>query len=268
MFARFVPSPFGKGGFVSFSANHSAAFSAREDFIQDLRNDTRSMSMARSSVTIFMQQVYLWMTAALGVTAVTAYLTASSPALLGLFFGGGMLMPIILMVAIFGLVIYLSAAIHKLSAGAATGFFLLYSALMGFWLAPVLLVYSGASVARAFMVTAGMFGGMSVFGMVTKRDLSGMGSFLMMGLWGIILASIVNIFLKSTQMDFVISVVGVIVFTGLTAWDTQKLRQMGETAPIEDSVAIRRGAILGALSLYLDFINLFLMLLRLFGNRD
>ena len=230
--------------------------------MQDLRNDTRS------SVTIFMQQVYLWMTAALGVTAVTAYLTASSPALLGLFFGGGMLMPIILMVAIFGLVIYLSAAIHKLSAGAATGFFLLYSALMGFWLAPVLLVYSGASVARAFMVTAGMFGGMSVFGMVTKRDLSGMGSFLMMGLWGIILASIVNIFLKSTQMDFVISVVGVIVFTGLTAWDTQKLRQMGETAPIEDSVAIRRGAILGALSLYLDFINLFLMLLRLFGNRD
>lgn len=132
----------------------------------------------------------------------------------------------------------------------------------------MLLVYSGASVARAFMVTAGMFGGMSVFGMVTKRDLSGMGSFLMMGLWGIILASIVNIFLKSTQMDFVISVVGVIVFTGLTAWDTQKLRQMGETAPIEDSVAIRRGAILGALSLYLDFINLFLMLLRLFGNRD
>ena len=104
--------------------------------------------------------------------------------------------------------------------------------------------------------------------MITKRDLSGMGSFLMMGLWGIILASIVNLFLKSTQMDFIISVVGVIVFTGLTAWDTQKLRQMGETAPIDDSVAIRRGAILGALSLYLDFINLFLMLLRLFGNRD
>ena len=236
--------------------------------MQDLHNDTRSMSMARSSVTIFMQQVYLWMTAALGVTAVTAYFTASSHALLALFFGNGLLMPILLMVAIYGLVIYLSAAIHKLSAGAATGFFLLYSALMGFWLSPVLLAYSGASVARAFLVTAGMFGGMSVFGMITKRDLSGMGSFLMMGLWGIILASIVNLFLKSTQMDFIISVVGVIVFTGLTAWDTQKLRQMGETAPIDDSVAIRRGAILGALSLYLDFINLFLMLLRLFGNRD
>ena len=100
--------------------------------MQDLHNDTRSMSMARSSVTIFMQQVYLWMTAALGVTAVTAYFTASSHALLALFFGNGLLMPILLMVAIFGLVIYLSAAIHKLSAGAATGFFLLYSALMGF----------------------------------------------------------------------------------------------------------------------------------------
>lgn len=236
--------------------------------MHDLRNDTASMSMARSSVAIFMQQVYLWMTAALGVTAVTAWFTAGSETLLNFFFGGGMMMPILLMVGIFGLVIYLSAAMHRLSAEAATGFFLLYAALMGFWLAPVLLVYSGSSVARAFFVSAGMFGGMSVFGMVTKRDLSGMGSFLIMGLWGVVLASIVNIFLKSAQMDFVLSVIGVIVFTGLTAWDTQKLRQMGETAPLEDSVAIRRGSILGALTLYLDFINLFLMLLRLFGNRE
>ena len=236
--------------------------------MQDLRNDTRSMSMARSSVAVFMQQVYLWMTAALGVTAVVAYLTATSRSMLMLFFGNGMLVPIVLLVAIFGLVFFLSSSIHRLSSGAATGFFLLYAALMGFWLSPVLLAYSGASVSRAFVVTAGMFGGMSVFGMITKRDLSGMGSFLMMGLWGIILASIVNLFLKSSSMDFVICVIGVIVFTGLTAWDTQKLRQMGETAPIEDGVAIRRGAILGALALYLDFINLFLMLLRLFGNRD
>ena len=236
--------------------------------MHDLRNDTGSMSMARSNVAVFMQQVYLWMTAALGVTAVVAAFTASSPAALQFFFGGGMMVPIIMTLAMFGLVIYLSAAIHKMSASAATGFFLLYAALMGAWLAPVLLVYSGATVSRAFFVTAGMFGGMSVFGMVTKRDLSGMGSFMMMGLWGIILASIVNIFMKSTQMDFVISVIGVIVFTGLTAWDTQKLRMMGENAPVEDSVAIRRGAILGALTLYLDFINLFLMLLRMFSNRE
>ena len=224
-------------------------------------------SYSRSNVAVYMQQVYLWMTVALGVTAFAAVFTASNMAIMQFLFTNTIMM-ILLMVAVIGLSMFITARMHVLSAGTATGLFLLYSVLMGVFLGPVLLVYTGSSVAQAFIVTEGMFGGMSVFGMVTKRDLSGMGSFLMMGLWGIILASIVNIFLKSTQMDFVISVVGVIVFTGLTAWDTQKLRQMGETAPIEDSVAIRRGAILGALSLYLDFINLFLMLLRLFGNRD
>ena len=177
-------------------------------------------------------------------------------------------MPILMIVAIFGLVIYLSAAMHKLSAGAATGFFMLYAALMGIFLGPVLLVYTHSSVTQAFVVTAGMFGGMSLYGTVTKRDLTGMGSFLIMGLWGIILASIVNIFLRNSARDFAISVIGVIVFAGLTAYDTQKLRAMGESAPLDDSLAIRRGAILGALSLYLDFVNMFLMLLRLFGNRN
>ena len=132
----------------------------------------------------------------------------------------------------------------------------------------MLLVYTHSSVTQAFVVTAGMFGGMSLYGTVTKRDLTGMGSFLIMGLWGIILASIVNIFLRNSAMDFAISVIGVIVFAGLTAYDTQKLRAMGESAPLDDSLAIRRGAILGALSLYLDFVNMFLMLLRLFGNRN
>ena len=235
--------------------------------MNDLRDQTQPLVRARSAASGFMQHVYLWMTAALGVTAVAAYVTATSPTVLQLFYGN-MFMAILMIVAIFGLVIYLSAAMHKLSAGAATGFFMLYAALMGIFLGPVLLVYTHSSVTQAFVVTAGMFGGMSLYGTVTKRDLTGMGSFLIMGLWGIILASIVNIFLRNSAMDFAISVIGVIVFAGLTAYDTQKLRAMGESAPLDDSLAIRRGAILGALSLYLDFVNMFLMLLRLFGNRN
>lgn len=234
---------------------------------QDL-TDSLGGARIKSRATVFMQQVYLWMTAALTATALSAYFTASSPTMLQAIYGNGWLGPIVLIVAVFGLVMYLSANMQNLSSGAATGFFLLYATLMGVLLGPTLLVYTSASVSTAFFTTAGMFAGMSIYGTVTKRDLTGMGNFLMMGLWGIILASIINIFLQNSMMDFVISIVGVIVFTGLTAYDTQKIRQMGESAPLNDATAIRRGAILGALTLYLDFINLFLMLLRLFGNRD
>ena len=144
-----------------------------------------------------------------------------------------------------------------------------YAAVMGAALAPVFIAYTGTSITRIFLITAAMFGGMSLYGTVTKRDLTGMGNFLMMGLFGIIIASIVNIFLASSMMDLVISCIGVLIFTGLTAYDTQKLRVFGMNAPVDDATAMRRGALLGALELYLDFINLFLMLLRLFGgNRD
>ncbi len=228
-------------------------------------NQTQTMAGSRSNVAVFMQQVYLWMAAALGVTAVSAYFTASSPALISAIFTG--FTPIILMVGIIGLVMYLSYAMHKLSAGTATALYIVYAALNGVFLAPIVLVYTSASIAKTFIITAGMFAGMSVYGMTTKKDLSGMGSFLIMGLWGLILASLVNLFFKSSMMDFVISIVGVLVFVGLTAFDTQKLKTMGETAPLDDAVAIRRGALLGAITLYLDFINLFLYLLRLFGDR-
>ncbi len=226
-----------------------------------------TQSYARSSISAYMQQVYLWMTAALGITALAAVFTASNMAVLQFLFTNTFVF-ILMIVGILGLGFYIPARIHTLSASAATWLFVLYSALMGVFLGPVLLVYTGASVAQAFLVTAGMFAGMSVYGMVTKRDLTGMGNFMFMGLWGIILASIVNMFLGNNAVDMTISVLGVIIFTGLTAYDTQKLRMMGESAPLDDSVAIRRGALLGALSLYLDFINLFLMLLRLFGNRN
>lgn len=229
-------------------------------------NQTQSMAASRSSVAIFMQQVYLWMTVALLVTALSAYLTVNNEAIFMAAFSG--FMPIVLIVGIIGIVMYLSFAMHKLSPAVATSLYLVYAVLNGVFLAPIALVYTQASIAKTFIITAGMFGGMSVFGMTTKKDLTGIGSFCMMGLWGLILAMLVNIFMKSSAMDFVISIIGVIVFVGLTAFDTQKLKQMGETAPVDDTVAMRRGALLGAITLYLDFINLFLYMLRLFGNRE
>ena len=232
--------------------------------------ETRAYSKAQSNVSvagIFMGHVYRWMTIGLGVTAFTAFAVAGSPALVEAIFGNFLIM-VVLIVAQIGLVVALSAAIHKLSAGTATGIFLLYALLNGLTLSSIFIVYPIGNIANAFLTCTGMFLVMSVYGTVTKRDLTGMGSFLFMGLIGIIIASIVNIFLGSSMLDFVISCAGVIIFTGLTAYDTQKLRQFGEAAPLDDASAIRRGAILGALTLDLDFINLFLMLLRLFGNRD
>ncbi len=214
-----------------------------------------------------MNQVYLWMTAGLGLTALVAWAIASSPTALNLIFSNTWLL-IGLVIAQLGLVVGLSAAVQRLSAFTATSLFLLYAALTGVTLSSIFVVYTTGSIAKAFLITAATFGAMTVYGTVTKRDLTGLGSFLFMGLIGLIIAMVVNIFLKSPMVDFIISGVGVLIFTGLTAYDTQKLRRFGENAPLEDGTAIRRGAILGALTLYLDFINLFLMMLRLFGNRE
>ena len=222
---------------------------------------------AVSAVSIYMRQVYMWMTAGLAITAVTAFAVASSPDL-QMAILGNMAIMIALIVAQFGLVIALSAAVHKMSATTATAVFIAYSALTGLTLSSIFVVYPIGSIANAFLTATGTFLAMSVYGTVTRRDLTGMGNFLIMGLFGII-ASIVNIFLASSMMDFVISCIGVLIFTGLTAYDTQKLRVFGMNAPVDDATAMRRGALLGALELYLDFINLFLVLLRLFGgNRD
>lgn len=230
--------------------------------------NTIAQSGASSAVSVYMRHVYQWMTAGLALTTVVAYGVAGTPAIRDAILGNSLVL-ILLVVAQFGLVIALSAAIHKLSAGAATGLFLLYSALTGAMLSSIFVVYPIASIGTAFLVTTGTFLAMTVYGTVTKRDLTGLGNFLFMGLIGIIIAMVVNIFLQSTMMNFIVSCLGVLIFTGLTAYDTQKLRRFGEAAPLEDGTAIRRGAILGALTLYLDFINIFLMLLQLFGgNRD
>lgn len=232
----------------------------------DTLRDTTA-SRALSVASIYMRHVYQWMTAGLAVTGVTAWLTATNPTLQQIVFGHGMMPIIILAVAVFALPLVISGMISRLSAGAATGLFMLYGALMGVFLSSVLLVYTGASVVTAFVSTAGMFLAMSLYGTITKRDLTSLGSFLMMGLIGLIIAMVVNIFLRNGMMEMVISAVGVLIFTGLTAYDTQRIRAFGAGAPLDDSAAIRRGAILGALTLYLDFINLFLMLLRLLGDR-
>ena len=171
----------------------------------------------------------------------------------------------VVMLAPLALVFALSFGINRLSAPAAQALFFVYAALVGLSLATIFLAYTETSITRVFFISAAAFGGLSLWGYTTKRDLSGMGSFLIMGLIGIIIASLVNIFLKSSGLDWIISVIGVIVFAGLTAWDTQKIKEM--YSPMDDGSIAGRKAVMGALSLYLDFINLFLMLLRLFGDR-
>jgi FtsH-binding integral membrane protein len=228
------------------------------------------MTVARArqeASTVFLAKVFNWMAVGLGLTGVIAWLTASSGLAMSIV-GSPMFM--ILIFAELGMVFYLSARIDKIQPGTATGLFLGYAVLNGLTLSTVFLAYTGASIGGTFVITAGMFGAMAVYGMVTKRDLSGMGSFMFMGLIGIIIASIVNIFLKSSGLYWAISGIGVLVFVGLTAWDVQKIKTMGEQGIMEQGeAAIRKGSIIGALALYLDFINLFLMLLRFFGgSRD
>ena len=171
----------------------------------------------------------------------------------------------IVMLAPLGVVLYMSFGIRKMSAAKAQGTFWVFAALMGASLSSIFLVYTGASITRVFFITAGTFGAMSIYGYTTKRDLTRLGSFLMMGLIGIIIASIVNIFMKSSMMHFVISIIGVLVFVGLTAYDTQKIKNMYLVS--DTGEVMGKKAVMGALTLYLDFINLFLMLLRLFGQR-
>ncbi len=238
--------------------------------MQQTQYGTNSMTVAQARVeasTVFLARVFNWMAIGLGVTGVVAFLTASTGLALTIVASPAFF---ILVIAELGLVFYLSARIEKIQAATATGLFLLYSLLNGLTLSTIFLAYTRTSIGGTFLITAGMFGAMAVYGLVTKRDLSGVGSFLFMGLIGIILASIVNIFLKSSSLYWTISVIGVLVFVGLTAYDVQRIKQMGEQGIMEQGeTAIRKGAIIGALALYLDFINLFLMLLRLFGgSRD
>jgi FtsH-binding integral membrane protein len=213
----------------------------------------------------FVAKVYGWMMAGLMVTGIIALLTINTPALLELVFSSRWTF-LGLVFAQLGLVIWLSARVEKMSASTATIVFVAYSALTGLTLSMVFLLYTAASLATTFFVTAGTFGAMSAYGYVTKRDLTKMGSFLMMGLIGMILASVVNLFLNNETVYWIATYVGILIFVGLTAYDTQKIKQMS-VAALQGEETEQKGAIMGALRLYLDFINLFLLLLRVMGSR-
>ncbi len=213
----------------------------------------------------FMVRVYNWMTAGLGITGVMAFYVSNSPTMLNIVFGNP-IVPIVLIVAQIGLVFWLAARVMQMSASQATGVFMLYAGLTGITFSAIFLTYTSSSITSTFLVTAGTFGAMSLYGYTTKKDLTSWGSFLFMGLIGIIIASVVNIFMESDMMHAIITYAGILIFVGLTAYDTQKIKEMnilGNEGTDEDT----KEAIRGALTLYLDFINLFLMLLRLLGDR-
>jgi hypothetical protein len=230
----------------------------------DTWTTTSSSTTAAERVSAFLWKVYAWMAIGLGLTAVVAYTVASSPDIIRALVLNR-IMFFALIIAELGLVFFISARADRLAPATASGLFALYSALNGVTISVILIAYTGESVASTFVVTAGMFGALALFGSTTKRSLAGVGQFMMMGLIGLILASVIGLFWHNDALQFLISVVGVIVFTGLTAYDAQRLKQMALALPDGQLAGY---AIVGALSLYLDFINLFLMLLRFTGRRD
>jgi len=214
-------------------------------------------------VTSFLSKVYGWMFFGLLITAGTAYFVASSPALIKTLILNRALFWILVFGQL-GLVFYLSARVEKMAPATAAGLFMVYSAMVGVTSSVILLIYTSASIFSTFIVTAGMFGATAVYGTLTKRSLAGVGQFMFMGLIGLILASVVGIFWQNSALQFVISVVGILVFTGLTAWDAQRMKHLATVVP---DGRVTSYAVVGALSLYLDFINLFFFILRFTGGR-
>lgn len=230
-----------------------------------IETSQEQFDVASAQRTLF-KNVYAWMALALVVTGLTAYYVANSPTILGMIFGSGAAL-IGLCIAQFALVIGLSAAINKISFTAAGIMFVVYSILTGITLSSILLVYTSESVALTFFVTAGTFGAMALYGTVTNKDLSGMGSILFMALIGLIIASVANWFFHSSGLAMIISYAGVLIFVGLTAYDAQKIKNMLSVYGSGVNEASMKIALMGSLELYLDFINLFLHLIRILGSR-
>ena len=250
------------------------------DFDRNYAAATRGVRADRAAVVdaglrAHMIRVYNLMAAAVALTGVVSWLTFNAATttntagqLVLTSFGQSIYSgpaTIVLFLATLGLVFAIGWMIDRLSAGTALLMFMLYAGLLGLMLSSIFLVYTGTSITRVFFISAASFGALSLYGYTTQRDLSAMGSFLFMGLIGLIIASLVNMFLQSGMMSFVISCVGVLIFAGLTAWDTQKIKEM--YSPMDDGTIAGRKAVMGALSLYLDFINIFMFLLRLMGDR-
>jgi len=226
--------------------------------------DTQSASFD-AGLRSYMLSVYNYMASGVLLTGLVAMLFARSPAALNILFGPGPLKYVI-MFAPLGFVMVLSFGINKLSTNAARGLFWAYSAVMGLSMASIFLVYTGGSIAQTFFATSAAFAGLSLFGYTTKKDLSAFGTFLVMGVFGLLIAMVINIFLKSTVMDLAISAIGVLIFAGLTAYDTQKIKSAYYQVAGTDFVG--KSVVMGALTLYLDFVNMFMFLLRFMGNRD
>ena len=231
----------------------------------NLSSRERELSMS-AAFPVLMRKVYVWMTLALALTGFTAYGVATSPGIITALYSNSVLLWG-LVIAEFAIVFGVSAAINRLSLTPATLLFVLYSVINGALFSSIFLVYTMSSIASVFFITAGTFGVMALVGYTTKKDLSSMGKILFMALIGIIIATIVNIFLKSSGLEMIVSYLGVLIFVGLTAYDTQKIKNMLLMAP-DASEASQKLALVGALSLYLDFINLFIYLLRILGKRE
>ena len=235
--------------------------------VQELEKIIRQQEMTNASTfKVLMRKVYLWMTMALMITGITAAGVANSPNILALIYSSQVVMWGII-IAEFGLVMYISARLEKLSLSTATTLFALYSILNGVMLSSIFLLYSTAIISKVFFITAGTFGVTALYGYATKKDLSSLGNILFMALIGLVIATVVNIFMKSAMFDLILSYIGVIIFVGLTAWDSQKIKHMMMAQQDADESA-QKLALIGALSLYLDFINLFLYLLRIFGRSN
>ncbi|MCR4915793.1 MAG: Bax inhibitor-1/YccA family protein [Prevotella sp.] len=232
----------------------------------DYQSVTTREAEVSAAFPALMRKVYVWMTFALAITGITAYLVATNETLLTLIYSHQAVMWV-LIIAELAIVIGVTAAINKLSLPVATLLFVVYSVLNGALFSSIFLVYTMASIAKVFFITAGTFGAMSLYGYTTKSDLTSWGKILIMGVLGLIIATVVNIFLKSSGLEMIISYAGVLIFVGLTAYDTQKIKQMCLQAP-DAGETMQKYALLGALSLYLDFINLFIYLLRIFGRRE
>ena len=233
----------------------------------ELRDLTADQQLSMSAAfPVLMRKVYVWMTLALVITGFTSYGVATSPGILQAIYGNQLLFWGMI-IAEFALVIGVSAAIHRLSLTTATLMFILYSVINGALLSYIFLVYTASSVATVFFITAGTFGAMALLGYTTKTDLSSIGKYLIMALIGLIIATLVNLFIQSTGFTLILSYVGVLIFVGLTAYDSQKIKQMLLQAP-DAGEGAQKLALLGALTLYLDFINLFIYLLRIFGRRN
>jgi len=236
-----------------------------------MENNIQQGPITKGNSTSLLRSVFTFMTAGLGITGAIAYWFGSSRELLGYLInfetGSHTILGWVVMLAPLGFVLLISGMYRRLSATAMSGLFVAFSAIMGISLSYIFLIYDIGAIYKTFLITAGTFGVMAFAGYTTKQDLSKMGSILMMALVGIIIASVANFFFRSGQLDYIISIIGVLVFTGLTAWDVQKIKRIQEENP--EAAADGKLAIMGALTLYLDFINLFLFLLRIFGgNRD